>query len=493
MIGHAARKLLEADHPLSLKEIFPNDGLQYGKKLSKTYQRNFLDRLVQNNTVTTRKDASVVRYEARDRQMLNDLAASCPPDVQEEPMPIKMSLIPRGSYGYNKKEWERFARFTVAKRALKRLMAAETNVDTSRCQPKTTLFIAQKGDKHQQKQVLDKRWQEDFLEELEKTGAVRSSDEQGVTIYSIENKKVVQELIDDKRKPCIHDLLWPAEPCPIDHAKLTAEAEAKAAESSPELETTPENEPVQAPQEKTEEVTVISVPLSEVEDVKPEPDPAIVHENIPADISTKEALGAICDLVTNLSQNVIALSKSTSTGSQLIVKMHYEIEQLHTKVDKLHDENVQLRKEQDKAKVILDSVEAATVELFKMISPEDSSINAIRKRLNEIEKLATSHKEQLELGNKLLKSSLADAANAMVTEAAKVFVKEDHSVVLTRMTELEENIEFVQSGMTKTLEQVFGALEQVRAEYKNTNRIPVILERMSTIAEELKNLQTLFS
>ena len=233
MIGHAARKLLEADHPLSLKEIFPNDGLQYGKKLSKTYQRNFLDRLVQNNTVTTRKDASVVRYEARDRQMLNDLAASCPPDVQEEPMPIKMSLIPRGSYGYNKKEWERFARFTVAKRALKRLMAAETNVDTSRCQPKTTLFIAQKGDKHQQKQVLDKRWQEDFLEELEKTGAVRSSDEQGVTIYSIENKKVVQELIDDKRKPCIHDLLWPAEPCPIDHAKLTAEAEAKAAESSP--------------------------------------------------------------------------------------------------------------------------------------------------------------------------------------------------------------------------------------------------------------------
>ena len=488
LLSNAARKILEADHPLSLEEIFPDNGRAYGKKFSRTLLRNIIQRLVQNSVATERKGGSVVRYELRDRARLEELAAVCPPDVQEEEQPMGRVRA------YNAKEWERYARISVATRALKRLVAADKSTSTSQFQPRTTLFIAQKGDKYQEKQVWDKRWQDAFLKKLEKLGALTSNADHNLAVYCIANQKLVQDIIENKNTPCIHDLLWPDEPCTIDHTQIAEDAaQALGLESDTELEDEEadeeeESEPEPAPEPEVPVVKETVVELPKLEKTAPK---VIKTTKEDEDISSKGALGTVCELITSLSENVLVLSKAASTTNSLLVKMNGEVDHLHSKMDKLHEENVQLRKEQDKMKAVLTDVGAAADELLKMLDPEDSSINAVRKRLGDIEKLAASHKELLEGNSKLIKTGLAEAANAMVTEAAKVFIKEDHTEVLTKIAAVEENVIDTTSKTTKVLEKVYEALEKVRAEYKNTNRMPIILERMSTIAEELQNLQGL--
>jgi hypothetical protein len=167
------------------------------------------------------------------------------------------------------------------------------------------------------------------------------------------------------------------------------------------------------------------------------------------------------------------------------------MEHLHSKLDKVHDENVHLRKEHESITDQLDEMVETLDTIRKAVNPEEASINTIRKRLSELEKLAKDHKDMLESGNKLIKTSLAEAAAAMVSTAAKAFIQADHSVVLTKMDTMEGNLVEAQSRTNLVLQEVFEALDKVRAEYKTSTKTPAILDRMNAIADELQRLQGL--
>jgi DNA repair exonuclease SbcCD ATPase subunit len=134
MCGYAARSILNADRPLARHEIFPKEGIFAGS-LSKSWQNRILEWFVKDGHVTERKRNGVLLYEARDKAALADTARACPPIEEEEE-----EETPMRTAGYNKKEWDKWARVTVALRALKRLLAShQSDGDSAKWQPRTNI------------------------------------------------------------------------------------------------------------------------------------------------------------------------------------------------------------------------------------------------------------------------------------------------------------------------------------------------------------------
>lgn len=488
MVAYAARIMLEASRPLTMDEIFPEDGSIFGQKLSRSLQKLILNNMFKDGLISEWRKNGIVRWEVRDEPKLQSIAAGCPPSVpeDEENMP------------YHGKEAEKRARIAVAIRALKRLMAADASSDTARVQPKATLFIAKKGDKHQQKQVWDKSWQGPFLDRIVDQGSLEKLDDSGLTVYRIYNKKYVQAVIDNTARPCIETLLWPDTPCTIDHTKPPQEVvkalgdasqvELEPAQSEPEIEES-EDEPEPAQVVTQAVVEAVGTVAEAIIEPKPEPEKIDGEERL----KILEAIETLMGCYESMSGNVLAQSEGMKKLSSLVIKTSQEIEHLHSKMDKLHEENTTLRKVGERHQVSLDSIVDIVQELSKSLDPNESSISSIRKRLSEIEKLATEHKSSLEASNKLLRTGLGEAASSMVAQAAKVFVQQDHSEVLVKMASVEENVLDAQTRTTKVLGEVYEALEKVRGEYKNNNRVPVILQRMEAISEELKTLQNVLA
>jgi len=477
MVSQAARTILEAERPLSMDEIFPDHGMAYGQKLSRSLQKFLLDNMFKDDLVTERRKNGHTKWEVRDRSRLMDIAAGCPPNVpeDEEKMP------------YHGKEVEKRARVAVAIRALKRLMAADAHPETARVQPKATLFISKKGDRYQQKQVLDKSWQGPFLDRIVEQGSLEKRDDDGMVLYKIYNRKYIQAVIDNGANPCIETLLWPDNPCKIDHVNQPPpEVQAiiaEAAESEVEVEEEKEDEP--EPAQVVTQAVVDAV--GTVAEAVMEPEEK--EEDGEKKLDMTDAIKTLLDCYESISKNVIAQSEGQKKIVSLMVKTAQEVDHVHSKLDKLHEENVTLRKLCDKQGDGLDEMVEIVKDLAKMLDPNESSINAIRKRLGEIEKISNEHRSLLQSSNQLIKTGLGEAASAMVAQAAKVFVQQDHSQVLVKMASVEENVLDAQAKTTKMLEEVYEALEKVRGEYKNHSRAPIILQRMEAIAGELQELQ----
>jgi archaellum component FlaC len=237
---------------------------------------------------------------------------------------------------------------------------------------------------------------------------------------------------------------------------------------------------------KEERVVALKEVMAEIEKEPTEPKEASSEK-----ISTEEALEKIADCYKGLAEGLLTHGRAIDTSIKLMTKIAHEMDHLHSKTDKLHDENVHLREEHKKQDKFYDEMLRIMKDLAKALDPNESSISAIRKRLGEIEKLATEHKTSLDTSNKLLKTGLAEAASSMVAQAAKIFVQQDHSTVLTKMETVEEHVVEEQVKTAKVLGEVYEALERVRAEYKTQSRTPIILERMEAISGELKTLQDL--
>ena len=487
ILAQAARNLLEASIPIGLNEIFVDDGMMYGQKLSRSMQKVLMDKLYRDGVVSERSHNNP-KWEAKNIGRLIALAIGCPPTVSgDEEM-----------YHYLGKEAEKRARVAVAIRALKRLVASDEHPETASSMPARTLFVAKKGDKHQQKQVWNKNWQESFLDQIVKQGSlVRTDEGDGLITYSINNKDYIQAVIDNRAKPCVETLLWPENPCPIDHVSHPPDVKAILGEAMEESKSEPETKGEDPLTKVKQEVKAIldTVPKEERAETLKEAIKTAEKEAFAADgdeeISVKEALNTLLDIFHSVSDAVMTQGKCMDTQVKLSTKLVQEVDHLHSKMDKIHEENMTLRGDLSSSRVTIDSILGLVTSINKTLDPSDSSLNAIRKRLGDIEKIASEHKVSLEASNKLLKTGLAEAASSMVTQAAKVFVQQDHSEVLTKMQSVEENIIEVQSKTTKVLGEVYEALDKVRAEYKSSNRAPIILQRMEAISEELQHLQAL--
>lgn len=466
LAAHAARTILESDRPLTREEIFPQNGEIYGRSLSRTWQRSILNSFVKDGYLTESTKKGVPRYAARNRLELSYIATACPPTVEDDEEPVRA--------GYNQQEWAKHARCQVAYRALKRLLASfQSEGKASRVQPRTTLFIAKKGDKFQEKQVFDQSWQTAFIAQLIEHGVVYADDEDGIAVYGVASESLLQSVIENGGViPCVHTLLWPDDPCKIDHTKPTVEDQVTN-ESDPKIEAGLEESKPEIEQEKVASVEPDMVPL------------------VPKAVEEAEAKPAIDEPLQQLIEVIKLNGKSLDTTNRLLTKLTHEIEHLHSKIDKVHDENVHLRTEHETMDNTICEVREMLGSLEKAFDPNEASISVVRKRLSELEKLAVGHKESLESSNKLIKTSLGEAAAAMVSAAAKAFIQTDHSAVLTKMQTMEEHVVESQSQVNHTLNEVFEALEKVRAEYKNNARTPAIFDRMNAIAEELKRLQAL--
>jgi hypothetical protein len=490
MCGYAARSILNADRPLARHEIFPKEGIFAGS-LSKSWQNRILEWFVKDGHVTERKRNGVLLYEARNKAALADTARACPPIEEEE------EEAPMRTAGYNKQEWDKWARVTVALRALKRLLAShQSDGDSAKWQPRTTLFIAKKGDKFQQRAVMDPSWQKAFLNECVDNGVLKIKDEVGIPLYGIKSFARVTGIIEQNSELCVHTLLWPDTPCTIDHTRLQNDEEEEESEEETEEseEEAGEDEDDKPDEDKVEEKIPeaaaqpqFPAQVPTVEPHKPETD----EESNDKMGESNEALAAILDLVTSVADNQSAVTRTIEANNQLQRRLLGELEHLHSKLDKIHDENVHLRKEHEEMGETLESMQEQLSKVAKAISPEESSINAIRKRLGELEKLSKDHADALHSSNQLMKGSLAEAATAMVNAAAKAFIQTDHSAVLIKMETVEGHLVEEQSRTQQVLREVFEALERVRAEYRSNTRTPAILDRMNAIAEELQRLQGL--
>jgi len=489
MVGHAAKVILEADRPLIREEIFPQNGEFYGRSLSKTWQQTILDNFVRDGHVTeTTTKSGIKRYNVRNELELAYIARACPPTVEdddEEPM--------RQGTGYNKQEWTKYARCQVAIRALKRLLAShQSEGKSARFQPKTTLFLAKKGDKFQERQVIDQSWQKLFLSQLEEHGVIRSEDDKGIPVYEVASASLLQGVIDsDGHLPCVHTMLWPNEPCQIDHSQSKEDSSNSSPEEEPEAESESESESDEGPASEETPITEVK----EEEPIPPNPPPAEIVSK-PGEEKTDEhiisdALNQMLGLQGDIAENLSLQGKHLDVVTRLLTKLSHEVEHLHSKLDKVHDENVHLRTEHETMDNTICEMKESLENLEKAFDPNESSILAIRKRLVELEKLSVEHKASLDSSNKLIKTSLAEAAGSMVSAAAKAFIQADHSTVLTKMQTVEERLVESQSQVNHTLNAVFEALEKVRAEYKNNARTPAIFDRMTAIADELKRLQRL--
>ncbi len=401
--------------------------------------------------------------------------------------------------GYNAKEWEKHSRVQVAARAIQRLLAScspETCIVKFAAGPSAQLFIAKKGDKHQKRQVMNKSWQTAFLTELEKHGALKSSVDNGAQSYSL-NKSMLENIKNGTGSLCIHTVLWPDIPCTFDHTAAAETVTDKPTGLEQEilegrleiLEERKQEISKQLASAETEQAE-ISEKLEAAKKTEAEGVPEVpVKEEM--SVGTEEALKGLYDLCTNISDLLIVHGKTHDLFLKGLTKIAGEFEHIHSKVDKLHDENVHLRRESEANTKSLEGMFSLLKELQTQINPDDTVVGAVKKRLTELEKLATEHRDLLDAGNKFLKNSMTESAKTMVDAAAKAFIQVDHSLVLTKMEGVEEIIVDAQTRTDKALTEVYAALEKVRAEYKNSTRVPAIIDRMTTITAELQRLQTI--
>ncbi len=475
MIGYVARTLLKHDRPLTIDELFPAEGV-YSKSAGKTWKKGILEGLIRTDAISMRKRNGIEYYEPKKVETLLDLTRTCPPDIQEsEDAPVR-------AIHYDAKEWAKYSRVIISINALKRLLASNKSTTAARFQPRLTLFLAKKGNKFQQKQIADVSWQKALLDKLVEHKYIFEEVQNNITVYNIIDESAVRGIVDGTHNPCIHTLLWPDVPCTINHAA-----------GQEEDEDTPQEE------ESAPPVTVKEEDLVEKEVKSKSEEPNLIVEAVAEDkedkriskkeLSTDEILHGLTELVTNLIEATTVQGRVHDKTLEFLKKMFSEIEHLHSKLDKLHDENVHLRKEHKEIIEDIAMVHEKVETLVVAFDPNESSLGAIKKRLGELEKLASEHKELLDNNGKYIKTSLAEAATSMVNAAAKAFIQADHSEVLTKMNSMEETVVDAQSRTSKVLESVYDALNKVRVEYEKNSRVPVIIDRMTTIATELKVLQ----
>jgi ribosomal protein L19E len=496
MVAFAARNIYDAQRPLTLGEIFPEDGACFGKTISRSLQKVLLTNMRDDGLITETRKEGVSRWKTNDaRRLLRVAAHALPvlPDPEEDTM------------SYHGSEADKKARCAVANRALRRLLEAKKHPETIEAQNQTMLFIAKKGDKYQQRQVLDKSWQTAFLRRLVDEDMLKVSDESGMDCYWIPAGQIaaIEGILNGTIEPCLHTLLWPDNPCTVNHAQnVPTDVQEIVDATSEDTELTPEEKAVGVEQaaaqvaevlkdrglSEEEQASVLSVLRDER---KPEPTVETLKEDSDTKEETVKALEQIVGLIESQSNILLALSNGTKVSTDFYKKVLQEIGHVHSKLDKLHEENTILREGVTHANDGLNDMIDIVKDLATSINPEDNNAAVIRKRLGDLEKLASEHKKSLDTNNQLMRTSLAEAASAMVAQAAQVFVKQDQSEVLTKINTVEENLLDGQSRVNKTLNEVYEALEKVRAEYKNSSRMPVILERMGAISEELQRLQAL--
>lgn len=488
--GIVARILLDSPIPLSRNELL--DNITSGKKFSQSAQDQFLSSLRERKLIQIVREEGTSKYLADDKEMLERIAL---PRVSEDTEEVHMK-------GLNSKE--QHARLVVATRALKRLAASAT---ASRAQSRAELFIAPKSDKHQKRQIWDISWQTRFLKKLHELGYLEAGDDEGTTVYGANNTEQMQKLIDNKVEPCIATILWPETPCKLNHESKETEPAAPAPGPvgiTPEESTPAPNETAVHPPES--EAGLLHPPESKE---TPESEiQSIAEELSPSSLAKRESpqtvayIHAAIDIIVELVKEdqkttTVAMQAVTRTTELLgdiakkvadlyvaVSGMKKEIEHLHSKADKLHEENVQIRSETGSASKVLNG-------LNEHFSPNEAVLNGIKKRMGDLEKLAQDHKDLLEANAKFVKSSMAEAASAMVDSAAKAFIQADHSIVLARIESMEDGVTTGLSQTSKSLEAINQALEMVKVEYRAHNKMPAIVDRMSSVMKELQILQAL--
>jgi hypothetical protein len=219
MLGVAARTLLDTDVPLTRDEVFPQ--FEYGKVLSKGLQINILNNLLREKVILESKKNGVVRYFPIDRRELAWIAEIIPPTVGYD------YSIPDEDMKFIGKEGDKRARISVALRALKRLLASEESPTSNNAQSRTSLFIAKKGDKFQQRQVLEETWQRNFLTRLIELNAISLRSESKIATYAVFDRVLVQNIVDNRGDMCIYVLLFPDEKCMYTHGVVLDSKEAE--------------------------------------------------------------------------------------------------------------------------------------------------------------------------------------------------------------------------------------------------------------------------
>ena len=459
---------MEANRPLSMDEIFPLNGLIMGKQLTSSRLKGLLEGLVKKGTIKEHGIGNKTRYNYAQQGQVrkyDPIVYGCPPTTVDDLVTVAMHhpMIKNRCQGKDPLYSEIQARVKIAARALERLAAS--GADTAeKSLLRQNLFIANRGDKYQLKQIINEAWQCDFLSRLEKDGIINVIIDDNIKCYHIADMSFVNDLILSKGNICIYTMLWPEDPCDMDHdaarikmgidkfvdksiteglssEEILKKFKTKLDVASAARPALPKDNPTKDNGEKSSDQEIVD------NNVEPGQDPVHINQEHQELMNLNENLNeafkvGVMELIFKQSKVITANFDFIKSSLKLLEE---ENNHLHKKLDILHNENLSIMEKIEKPK------------------SDEPILGSIKKKLSEIEKMVDTN-------NKSVKAGIAETAAAIVTAASK-----------------NEN-----TDTSKALSDIFSSIEKIRMDIKN-DRTQAIMDRTGVISVEIKKLGSILA
>lgn len=215
IISYAAIVLTSSELPVPLEEIFlPAMGPNGPKSLGRKFQRAIMDRMLRRGYVSVRRINGVDHYEIG--SAYHDFILSLPTrdEIPELENALGISVESIVQKRHSAKVSERRGKATVALNALKKILSSQAP------QTRNALFKPHKGDKWEERAAWTPTWQISFLNAAVAVGAVVAVPG-NPTKYEVGDRQLLTDIVNGKSvgPTCLITMLWPEEPCTVDHSK----------------------------------------------------------------------------------------------------------------------------------------------------------------------------------------------------------------------------------------------------------------------------------
>jgi len=402
----AARILLDADRPLSMDEVFPAYlEKAYGIKMNRQIIRRAIRVMMDRDEVIEVKDGNSIRFRINPDKSFALREFAAPPEALSEQ---EVETMRRGMT-YHKNTEEIRARVFIALRALKRLAAAPNGMS------RNTIFIAQKGNKFQERAVWNNGWQIPFLEELEARKVIVADEAEGIKLYIAQDRDFLVKVAEWKGEVCVYTLLWPDNPCTVDHSKPENAEVHKAHKVQSDSDDEPE-------QESDGEV-ITSAPT--LEPPKPRP----TREDYEKD-------------------RILLILDAQAQMIKVLDRLSYDIAQLVARTEEIATSN----EANNQARIHLSKeVGKLSKELSHIDSSLSSSVGKLQTKVDNLDQSIAGVKKSVESHVSVVREVAADIAAAMASSSSKVIgevnrLREDYKfqvkvpAIMSRISSFQEEL-----------------------------------------------------
>lgn len=418
LICYAATVLIQSELPVPLEELFPayTNAAGNTRVLGRKMQRAIVDGMVKNRYAEVKKIDGVDHYVVGSCSHKLYSIAVAEDEVGDMAEVFGMSEGEMRMMRYSSKEAERRAKILLAIRAIKKLIAAKKPL------ARTDLMLPRKGDKFEHRAAWTITWQTPFLMGLVDAGFIKCNPGKPATWEAV-NIPELEKLAAGLGNPCLRTLIWPDDPCPIDHSQEPEKAhyiDASPA-SQPELPSTEEvpegmvmvkvptehvsavkqmvaeHQEQVAAEEKVEQLEHQLEVVTKTVDVHKAAREVLKEQSEPdTQLATIELLMKVMDCLQSHTKSHTLILDAFSKMTTAVAELKEKVEDLTGEVNTAEDAAIQMQKKQEEA--------------HEEFANYGNQLSQIRKRLSDLEKSVNDANAASSRHQETVKKGVAEVA-----------------------------------------------------------------------------------